>query len=109
MFTLPPFLDHHKCALSPIDDNGRDYVLLGDREIDIDPGFRIYLVSKLPNPKFSANLFSRAAVINYTVTLIGLEGQLLSTLVKQEQRELEERRELLIIESRFVYFVTFPL
>ena len=38
-------------------------------------------------------------VINYTVTLKGLEDQLLSVIVKFERRELEEQRERLIQET----------
>ncbi len=74
--------------------------MLGDREVEYDYGFRLYMTTKLPNPRFSANLFSRASIINYTVTTTGLEGQLLSALVKNEQRELEEKRETLIKETR---------
>ncbi|KAF7232412.1 hypothetical protein EG68_10350, partial [Paragonimus skrjabini miyazakii] len=80
-------------------DKGREIVMLGDREVEYDPNFRLYLVTKLSNPHFSATLYSRALIINYTVTLTGLEGQLLSALVKHEHRELEERREALILET----------
>lgn len=83
-----------------IGEKGRDIVMLGDREVEYDYGFRLYMTTKLPNPNFSANLFSRATIINYTVTTTGLEGQLLSALVKHEQRELEERRENLIKDTR---------
>lgn len=38
-------------------------------------------------------------VINYTVTLKGLEDQLLSVIVKYERKELEEQRERLIQET----------
>ncbi|CAH8459226.1 unnamed protein product [Dicrocoelium dendriticum] len=79
-------------------DKGREIIMLGDREVEYDRNFRLYLVSKLSNPHFSATLYSRALVINYTVTLTGLEGQLLSALIKHEHRELEERREALIVE-----------
>ncbi|CAF1023387.1 unnamed protein product [Didymodactylos carnosus] len=68
------------------------FVKLGDKEIDIDPNFRMYLTSRLPNPKLSTFHFGRSIVINYTVTLKGLEEQLLSVLVKIERRELEEMR-----------------
>uniref|UniRef100_A0A5K3F2S1 AAA_lid_1 domain-containing protein n=1 Tax=Mesocestoides corti TaxID=53468 RepID=A0A5K3F2S1_MESCO len=80
-------------------EKGRDVVMLGDREVEYDHGFRLYMTTKLPNPRFSANLFSRACIINYTVTATGLEGQLLSVLVKNEQKELEEKRENLIKET----------
>ncbi|CAF4021625.1 unnamed protein product, partial [Didymodactylos carnosus] len=73
-----------------IQDNQKNlFVKLGDKEIDIDPNFRMYLTSRLPNPKLSTFHFSRSIVINYTVTLKGLEEQLLSVLVKIERRELE--------------------
>ena len=74
--------------------------MLGDREVEYDSNFRLYLTTKLPNPKFSPNLFSHASIINYTVTATGLEGQLLSALVKNEQKELEDKREYLIKETR---------
>ncbi|KAL5105240.1 Dynein heavy chain 10 axonemal [Taenia crassiceps] len=77
-------------------DRGREVVILGDREVEYDQGFRLYMTTKLPNPRFSPNLFSHACIINYTVTPTGLEGQLLSALVKYEQKELEEKREHLI-------------
>ena len=46
-------------------------VRLGDKDVDYDPNFRLYLTSKLANPKYSPAIFSRAMVINYTVTLKG--------------------------------------
>ncbi len=41
-------------------------------------------------------------IINYTVTLKGLEDQLLSVIVGFERKELEEKRERLIQETRSV-------
>lgn len=74
--------------------------MLGDKEVEYDRGFRFYLTTKLPYPQFTPNVFSHALIINYTVTTIGLEGQLLSALVKHEYRELEEKREYLIKDTR---------
>ncbi|XP_060580911.1 dynein axonemal heavy chain 10-like isoform X1 [Ruditapes philippinarum] len=78
---------------------GREFVILGDKEVDYDPNFRLYLNTKLANPKYSPNVFGKSMVINYTVTLKGLEDQLLSVIVKFERRELEEQRERLIQET----------
>jgi dynein heavy chain len=58
----------------------------------------MYLTCRISNPKLSTLHFSYSKVINYTVTLKGLEEQLLSSLVKIERRELEEMRETLIQE-----------
>ena len=74
-------------------------VRLGDKDVDYDPNFRLYLTSKLSNPKYSPAIFSRAMVINYTVTLKGLEDQLLSVIVGNERSELEKAREELIEQT----------
>ncbi|XP_019715984.1 dynein heavy chain 10, axonemal-like [Hippocampus comes] len=78
---------------------GRQVVMLGDKEVDFDPNFRLYLNTKLGNPKFSPSVFGKAMVINYTVTLKGLEDQLLSVIMGFEKKELEEQREFLIQET----------
>nr|CAH8856482.1 unnamed protein product [Trichobilharzia regenti] len=80
-------------------DQNRAYVVLGDKEVDYDPNFRLYLNTKLSNPQYGPDVFSKATVINYTVTMKGLEDQLLSVIVKSERCELEEQRESLIRET----------
>ncbi|XP_043285223.1 dynein axonemal heavy chain 10 [Venturia canescens] len=78
---------------------GRDYVMLGDREVDYDPRFRMYLTTKLLNPKFNPAVYAKATVINYMVTTTGLEDQLLSVVVRTERADIEEQRETLIAET----------
>ncbi|KAJ8266677.1 hypothetical protein GJAV_G00133350 [Gymnothorax javanicus] len=78
---------------------GRQVIMLGDKEVDYDPNFKLYLNTKLSNPKYSPSVFGKAMVINYTVTLKGLEDQLLSVIVGFERKELEEQRERLIQET----------
>ncbi|XP_063753564.1 dynein axonemal heavy chain 10 [Eleginops maclovinus] len=78
---------------------GRQVIMLGDKEVDYDPNFKLYLNTKLSNPKYSPSVFGKAMVINYTVTLKGLEDQLLSVIMGFEKKELEEQRELLIQET----------
>ncbi|XP_030358369.1 dynein heavy chain 10, axonemal isoform X4 [Strigops habroptila] len=78
---------------------GRTFVVLGDKEVDYDSSFRFYLNTKLSNPKYSPSVFGKAMVINYTVTLKGLEDQLLSVIMGFERKELEEQREQLIQET----------
>lgn len=84
--------------------------MLGDKEVDYDPSFRLYLNTKLSNPKYTPAHFSRCMVVNYTVTMKGLEDQLLSVIVGFERKELEEQRERLIQETRsekiFLFFLS---
>uniref|UniRef100_A0A8C0KP17 Dynein axonemal heavy chain 10 n=1 Tax=Canis lupus dingo TaxID=286419 RepID=A0A8C0KP17_CANLU len=105
-----PFLFHDVDEyIDPVIDNvleknikvtqGRQFIILGDKEVDYDSNFRLYLITKLANPRYTPSVFGKAMVINYTVTLKGLEDQLLSVLVAYERRELEEQREHLIQET----------
>ncbi|XP_074410515.1 dynein axonemal heavy chain 10 isoform X7 [Zonotrichia albicollis] len=105
-----PFLVHSIDEyIDPVIDNvleknvkvaqGRAFIVLGDKEVDYDSNFKMYLNTKLANPKYSPSVFGRAIVINYTVTLKGLEDQLLSVITGFERRELEEQRERLIQET----------
>lgn len=79
--------------------NGQKVVLLGDKEIDVDPNFYMYLTTKLANPTLDPFVYAKAQVINYAVTIFGLEDQLLSVVVRNEKSELEEQRELLVEET----------
>nr|KAF6268323.1 dynein axonemal heavy chain 10 [Myotis myotis] len=105
-----PFLFHDVDEyIDPVIDNvleknikfsqGRQFIILGDKEVDYDSNFRLYLTTKLANPRYTPSVFGKAMVINYTVTLKGLEDQLLSVLVAFERHELEEQREHLIQET----------
>lgn len=50
-------------------ESGRTFVMLGSSEVDYDPHFRMYLTTKLSNPQFNPATYSKAVVINYTVTV----------------------------------------
>ncbi|XP_030371764.1 dynein heavy chain 10, axonemal [Scaptodrosophila lebanonensis] len=78
---------------------GRKFVMLGDKEVDWDPGFRLYMTTKFSNPKFDPAVYAKALVINYTVTQTGLEDQLLSVVVGTERPDLEQQRESLIART----------
>jgi dynein heavy chain len=78
--------------------SGRKFIVLGDKEVDYDPNFRLYLVSRHANPVYSPKIFGSALIINYNLTFKGLSDQLLNVVVNHERRELEEQRERLTIE-----------
>lgn len=88
-----------KITTKQSDAGGRATILLGDKELDVDTRFRMYVTTKLPNPKFDPSVFAKAVVINYSVTFAGLDNQLLSSVVKVERPDLEEQRETLIAET----------
>ncbi|CAM39085.2 putative dynein heavy chain [Leishmania braziliensis MHOM/BR/75/M2904] len=52
--------------------------------------FSLFMTTKLPNPSFTPELFAKCLVIDFTVTMEGLEQQLLSQVVSREKAELNE-------------------
>jgi dynein heavy chain len=79
--------------------NNKFIIKVGDSNIDYDPRFCLYMTSRLPNPHFSPEICARTTVIDFTVTLRGLEQQLLGRVLNMEQRALEETLEALKEEA----------
>lgn len=107
-YGFPFLLEDVDSFIDPVIDNvlekniqvsgSRATVQLGDKIIDYDANFRLYLTTRVPNPKYSPKVFSSAMVINYSVTRKGLSDQLLNVVVRHERRDLEETREALVQE-----------
>ena len=76
----------------------RKFIVLGDKEVDWNDNFRLYMSTKIANPKYAPGVFGKTMVINYNVTQQGLQDQLLNVVVAFEQPELEQRRESIIAE-----------
>ncbi|KAL8275069.1 hypothetical protein Esti_000948 [Eimeria stiedai] len=89
--TLDPALD--AILLQQKIKSGSGYCIrLGDKPIPWGPTFRLFLTTKLPNPKFSADIFAKTTVINFAITPEGLEDQMLGLVVTKEAPQLEERK-----------------
>ncbi|XP_056004113.1 dynein axonemal heavy chain 6-like isoform X1 [Ostrea edulis] len=77
---------------------GRLLIRLGDSDIDYDRNFRFFMTSKMANPHYLPEVCIKVTIINFTVTLQGLEDQLLSDVVGLERPDLEEQRNQLIVK-----------
>lgn len=76
---------------------GRSVLRLGDTDIDFDPKFKFYITTKLTNPHYLPDVCIKVTVINFTVTMQGLEDQLLGDVVRMERPDLEEQKDNLVL------------
>ena len=67
------------------------FITVSDKVMDYDESFMMYFITRLPNPNFSPELQAKTTLIDFTVTLKGLEEQLLGKVIGREQRALEEQ------------------
>jgi dynein heavy chain len=70
-------------------------IQMSDKECEYSESFNLFLCSKLANPHYSPEIFAQLTVINFTVTMQGLEQQLLGRVLQKERAELEEQKKVL--------------
>ena len=95
--TLDPALEP-VLARAVFKNQGRLLIHLGDSDVDYDENFKLYLSTKLPNPHYLPEVCIKVTVINFTVTLQGLEDQLLGDVVVKEAPQVEEKKNKLLID-----------
>jgi dynein heavy chain len=67
------------------------FINVADTMMEYSQNFRLFFVTRLPNPFFSPELQAKTTVIDFTVTMLGLEDQLLARVIQKEQSALEEQ------------------
>eukprot|EP00762_Andalucia_godoyi_P000666 ANDGO_05308.mRNA.1 Dynein-1-beta heavy chain len=77
---------------------GQLLIRLGDTDVPYSPLFKFYITTKLPNPHYLPEVCIKVTVINFTVTLRGLEDQLLAHVVQFERPELEQQKDKLVLQ-----------
>ena len=78
---------------------------LGEKEIVLNPNFRMFMQTKLSNPHYPPEIQAECTIINFTVTEAGLEDQLLFLVVRLERPDLAKRN-LVMSFSGQVWFAT---
>ena len=71
-------------------------IQVGDKQIDYNPNFKLFLVTKDPNIEIAVDSKSLVTLINFTTTSAGLTGQLLGKALHVEKPELEQRKSELL-------------
>jgi len=62
---------------------------LGDKIIEYDENFKLYMTSKMSNPIYPPEVCIKVTLINFSITFQGLEEQLLGDVVVKEKPEVE--------------------
>jgi len=75
------------------------YLKLGENSIEYSRDFRFYITTRLRNPHYLPEISVKVTLVNFMITPLGLEDQLLGIVAAKEKPELEEKKNQLILES----------
>ncbi|GAB5577021.1 cytoplasmic dynein 2 heavy chain 1 isoform X12 [Prionailurus iriomotensis] len=88
---LYPLLRRDLVAQGP-----RYVVQIGDKIIDYNEEFRLFLSTRNPNPFIPPDAAAIVTEVNFTTTRSGLRGQLLALTIQHEKPDLEEQKTKLL-------------
>uniref|UniRef100_A0A8C5QWI6 Dynein axonemal heavy chain 3 n=3 Tax=Leptobrachium TaxID=161697 RepID=A0A8C5QWI6_9ANUR len=78
---------------------GVEYIRLGENIVEYSKEFRLYMTTRLRNPHYLPEVAVKVCLLNFMITPLGLQDQLLGIVAAKEKPELEEKKNQLIIES----------
>ena len=102
---LENILESLDAALEPIllqqkfKQGGQEMMKLGDNVIPYNDSFRFFMTTKLSNPHYAPEVQVKVSLLNFTITLGGLEEQLLGVVVAEELPELAQQKANLVISG----------
>eukprot|EP00055_Hartaetosiga_balthica_P018142 m.129163 g.129163 ORF g.129163 m.129163 type:complete len:2586 (+) comp9459_c1_seq4:2-7759(+) len=78
---------------------GVELIKLGENVIEYSREFRFYITTRLRNPHYMPEVAVKITLLNFMITMEGLQDQLLGIVAAEERPELEEKKNELILES----------
>lgn len=78
---------------------GQDMIRLGENVIPYNNSFRLFLTTKLANPHYAPEVCVKVSLLNFTITMKGLEEQLLGVVVLHELPELAAKKNELVVSN----------
>eukprot|EP00929_Paragymnodinium_shiwhaense_P038463 TRINITY_DN20312_c0_g2_i5.p1 TRINITY_DN20312_c0_g2~~TRINITY_DN20312_c0_g2_i5.p1 ORF type:complete len:4212 (-),score=1387.32 TRINITY_DN20312_c0_g2_i5:193-12828(-) len=77
---------------------GQLLIRLGTEDVPYDENFGFFVTTKMANPHYLPEICIKVTVINFTVTLLGLEDQLVAEVVQSERPDLAQQRVELVVQ-----------
>merc|ERR1719174_202762 len=74
-------------------------IKLGDATVEWSKDFRFYLTTKLRNPHYLPEVAVKVTLLNFMITQVGLQDQLLNIVVEKERPDLAEEKARLVVEG----------
>ena len=102
---LENILESLDAALEPIllqqtfKQGGQEMIKIGDNVIPYNDTFKFFLTTKLSNPHYPPEVQVKVSLLNFTITVGGLEEQLLNVVVANEMPDLAEQRAGLVLSN----------
>jgi dynein heavy chain len=78
---------------------GVEYMRLGENIIEYSRDFKLYITTRFRNPHYLPEVAVKVCLLNFMITPLGLQDQLLGIVAAKEKPELEEKKNKLIVES----------
>jgi dynein heavy chain len=78
---------------------GQDMIKLGDNTVPYNESFRFFMTTKIANPHYAPEVTVKVSLLNFTITMVGLEEQLLGVVVNEELPELSKQKLNLVIQN----------
>jgi len=78
---------------------GQEVIKIGDNIIPYSPDFRLYMTTKLRNPHYPPEVSVKVSLLNFFVTMEGLEDQLLNIVVSEERPDLSEMKTQIMLSN----------
>ena len=78
---------------------GTEMIKIGDSTIPWNDTFKFFMTTKLSNPHYAPEVCVKVSLLNFAITPVGLEDQLLGVVVVEERPDMEEKKNSLVIAN----------
>lgn len=89
--SIDPQLDN-LVAHRIIQQDGKNFIKLSERLIEFDENFKLYMTTKVKEPKFAPETYSSSTIVDFSITKAALVAYETSNIIEVEDPELENNK-----------------